>query len=85
MGMDLSGMRGELPDLNDGCRVIACTGMGKAVEVFNRAQDIVVGDSLLLAAGLDHRPDEERTIRLFSFLLSSSQVTTTRLLCSCAH
>jgi hypothetical protein len=59
--------------------------MGKAVEVFNRTQDIVVGDSLLVATGLHHRPDEERHDSVVSFSLSSSHVPISRLLCSCAH
>jgi hypothetical protein len=53
-------MRGDSPYLGDRCGAGACAGMGKAVEVFNRTQDIVVDDALIIATGLDHGPDEER-------------------------
>ena len=44
----------------DGCRIGACAGVGKPIEILNRAQDIVVGNTLSVSTGLHHRSDKER-------------------------
>ena len=60
---------GDLPDLGDGCHVGVRADVGKAVEVFNRAQDVVVGDPLIVTTSLDHGPDEERRYPVILFLI----------------
>ena len=83
-GEGRSGTRGGFPDMDDGCCLGACTGVGKAVEVFNRAQDIVVGDPLVGPTGLHHGPDEERHDPVILFpivLIPSHDQQTIVLLC----
>ena len=52
----------DLPDLGDGGCIGACTGVGQAVEVFDRSQDVVMRDLLVVVAGLYHGSDEERRV-----------------------
>ena len=65
-----SGARGRFPDVGDRCRNGACTGVGKPIELLNRAQDIVVGDPLPVSTGLHHGPDEKgyNPVILFSVI-----------------
>lgn len=62
-------MRGRFPDVDDRCRNGAGTGVGKPIELLNRAQDIVVGDPLFVSTGLHHGPDEECRDPVILFLI----------------
>ena len=48
------------PDVDDRRRTGACTRVGKPVEILNRAQNIVVGNTLSVSTGPHHRSDKER-------------------------
>ena len=63
------GRGGDLPDLGEGSCIDARAGVGKAVEVFDRAQDVLVGDSLVVVTGLHHGADEERRNPVILFLI----------------
>lgn len=57
------------PDIGDGRGFGACAGMGEAVEIFDGPQDVVVIDPLVIAASLDHGPDEDRGNPVVLFLV----------------
>ena len=63
------GARGGFPDVGDRWGIRACTGVGKPIELLNRAQDIVVGDLLSVVTGLHHGPDEECRDPVILFLI----------------
>ena len=56
--------------MDNGCRIGACAGVGKPIEILNCAQDIVVGNTLSVSTGPHHRSDKERydPVILFSVI-----------------
>ena len=74
----------DLPDLGDGGCIGACTGVGQAVEVLDRTQDVVMRDLLAVAAGLYHGSDEERrnpVVFVLTVLVPGHDQQTIVLLC----